>query len=74
MPSGSLLRSLLKLRAPPMPRARRDPAALPVTVEIKRDGSLTEADRAAEQAIRRVLRRRPDCGDPRREFGADGNW
>ena len=56
-------------RAEILPRFRR------VAVEIKNDGSpVTEADRAAEQAIRRVLHE----GDPGvailgEEFGADGN-
>ncbi len=57
-------------RAEILPRFRQ------VAVEIKQDGSpVTEADRAAEQAIRRVLQQ----GDPGvailgEEFGADGNW
>jgi histidinol phosphatase-like enzyme (inositol monophosphatase family) len=57
-------------RAEILPRFRR------VTVEIKKDGSpVTEADRAAEQAIRHVLHEGdPDAAILGEEFGADGEW
>ncbi|MCL4685600.1 histidinol phosphatase [Myxococcota bacterium] len=56
-------------RAEILPRFRR------VDVETKADGSpVTEADRAAEQAIRRVLRAGdPDAAILGEEFGAEGN-
>jgi histidinol phosphatase-like enzyme (inositol monophosphatase family) len=72
------LSSLAKLaeRAADAARAEILPRFRQVTVEIKKDGSpVTEADRAAEQAIRRVLHQ----GDPGaailgEEFGAEGEW
>jgi histidinol phosphatase-like enzyme (inositol monophosphatase family) len=75
MPSD--LASLAKLaeRAADAARAEILPRFRAVAVEIKKDGSpVTEADRAAEQAIRRVLHE----GDPGaailgEEFGAEGD-
>jgi histidinol phosphatase-like enzyme (inositol monophosphatase family) len=75
---SSELASLAKLaeRAADAARAEILPRFRQVAVEIKKDGSpVTEGDRAAEQAIRRVLHE----GDPSaailgEEFGADGDW
>jgi histidinol phosphatase-like enzyme (inositol monophosphatase family) len=72
------LASLAKLaeRAADAARAEILPRFRQVTVEIKKDGSpVTEADRAAEKAIRHVLHQ----GDPSaailgEEFGAEGEW
>jgi len=74
---SSDLASLAKLaeRAADAARAEILPRFRKVGVEIKQDGSpVTEADRAAEQAIRRVLHE----GDPGaailgEEFGAEGD-
>jgi histidinol-phosphatase len=71
------LASLAKLAARAADAARAEilPRFRKVGVEIKQDGSpVTEADRAAEQAIRRVLHE----GDPSaailgEEFGAEGD-
>ncbi len=66
----------LAARAADAARAEILPRFRQVAVEIKKDGSpVTEADRAAEQAIRRVLHE----GDPSaailgEEFGAEGDW
>jgi histidinol phosphatase-like enzyme (inositol monophosphatase family) len=76
MPSDLARLAQLAARAADAARAEILPRFRRVAVEIKKDGSpVTEADRAAEQAIRRVLHE----GDPGvailgEEFGADGNW
>jgi len=76
MPSD--LASLAKLasRAADAARAEILPRFRRVAVEIKQDGSpVTEADRAAEQAIRRVLHQGdPDAAILGEEFGAEGEW
>jgi histidinol-phosphatase len=78
MSSPRSLASLAALaaRAAEAARAEIRPRFRKTRVEIKADGSpVTEADRAAEQAIRAVLR----AGDPTaailgEEFGAEGEW
>ena len=76
MPSDFASLAQLAARAADAARAEILPRFRRVGVEIKSDGSpVTEADRAAEQAIRRVLHE----GDPGvailgEEFGAEGNW
>ncbi|RIL01584.1 MAG: hypothetical protein DCC71_17415 [Proteobacteria bacterium] len=75
MPSDLASLAQLASRAAEAARAEILPRFRQVAVEIKQDGSpVTEADRAAEQAIRRVLHE----GDPGaailgEEFGAEGD-
>lgn len=75
MPSDFASLAALASRAADAARAEILPRFRQVSVEIKKDGSpVTEADRAAEQAIKRVLRE----GDPGaailgEEFGAEGD-
>lgn len=75
MPSDLAALAALAERAADAARAEILPRFRQVAVEIKKDGSpVTEADRAAEQAIRRVLRE----GDPGaavlgEEFGTEGD-
>jgi histidinol phosphatase-like enzyme (inositol monophosphatase family) len=75
MPSDLAALARLAERAADAARAEILPRFRQVAVEIKGDGSpVTEADRAAEQAIKRVLREGdPDAAILGEEFGAEGD-
>lgn len=75
MPSDLVALARLAERAADAARAEILPRFRQVAVEIKGDGSpVTEADRAAEQAIKRVLREGdPDAAILGEEFGAEGD-